>query len=384
MSSADKRIYFSGLNGLRFCAALSVLITHVELIKGKLGYTNYWENHFLHNLAGLGVSFFFVLSGFLITFLLLTEIERKQDVDVKKFYFRRVLRIWPLYLFITVLGFFVFPNIGWFEMGYFSDKLDENFSSNLLLYLVMLPNVAGSIYASVPLIGQAWSVGVEEQFYILWPWFIRWFKNKVLTGLIIFFVFIMLMKLVALVIIKTSPDPEIYRGLRFFMAGFKVELMAIGGGLAYFAFKDESKLDKLKSSWILIGSIVGVFTLMMYTPDVLQDGIHVVYGLLFCLIILNVTMNERSVLKLENRFWNFLGGISYGVYMYHLIILFIVLKFFHEYFGFQYEGILENVTAYLSCLGLTILVSHLSFKYFERPFLRIKAKFTVVESGKNE
>src|ERR1044071_5481753 len=96
-----QRIYFPGLNGLRFLAASAVIITHVELLKGVLGLPNHWKNPVLFNLGGLGVYFFFVLSGFLITYLLLSEKNMTGHISIKKFYFRRIFRIWPIYYLLV-------------------------------------------------------------------------------------------------------------------------------------------------------------------------------------------------------------------------------------------------------------------------------------------
>lgn len=96
MADNPNSIHFPGLNNLRFIAAMGVLIFHVELKKQLLGFKFYYM-HQLINLGDVSVTLFFVLSGFLITYLLLAEREQTGTVAVKKFYTRRILRIWPLY-----------------------------------------------------------------------------------------------------------------------------------------------------------------------------------------------------------------------------------------------------------------------------------------------
>ena len=115
--NSNSNIYFTGLNGLRFLAAMAVVITHIELIKGQMFCENLWStNKLIFELGGLGVIFFFVLSGFLITYLLLEEKKVSGTVSVKKFYARRILRIWPLYYLIIVLGFFILPHLPFIDI----------------------------------------------------------------------------------------------------------------------------------------------------------------------------------------------------------------------------------------------------------------------------
>ena len=181
----SSKIYFPGLNGLRFYAALAVIITHIELMKGKLGFSNIWNEPIIHQLGVKGVSFFFVLSGFLITYLLLIERQNKNRIFLKDFYLRRILRIWPLYFFILILGFFVFPYFSFFDIPYFTDHFKEDYFWNLVFYVLIFPNLAFSIFNAVPLIGQSWSIGVEEQFYILWPIILK--LKKTLTFKLIYY-----------------------------------------------------------------------------------------------------------------------------------------------------------------------------------------------------
>ena len=137
------KTFFPGLNALRFCAAMAVLLTHVEFVKKVMlhgdGYWLKieeriqqsaissilrdgpqapipWLSPFVSFGGYVGVIFFFVLSGFLITYLLLEEKRVSATVAVKKFYMRRILRIWPLYYFLVVLGFVVLPHIDVFRV----------------------------------------------------------------------------------------------------------------------------------------------------------------------------------------------------------------------------------------------------------------------------
>src|SRR5215204_2292769 len=102
-------VYFKNITSLRFFAALLVFCSHFEIIKKLNGLPAFTHVAFFREAGHLGVVCFFVLSGFLITYLLLREQNDFSRIHVGRFYLRRVLRIWPLYFLILVLGFFVFP-----------------------------------------------------------------------------------------------------------------------------------------------------------------------------------------------------------------------------------------------------------------------------------
>ena len=102
--------HFKGLNSLRFFAALLVLMHHTETIRKKNGLENLeWLGLFRNGVNA--VTFFFVLSGFLITYLLLKENDKTHTVNIGTFYIKRMLRIWPLYFLIFFIGTLLLPQV---------------------------------------------------------------------------------------------------------------------------------------------------------------------------------------------------------------------------------------------------------------------------------
>ncbi|MBL7937397.1 MAG: acyltransferase [Bacteroidia bacterium] len=378
MQREETPIYFSGINSLRFFAATSVIITHIELLKSSLGFKNYWKNTFIFNLGGLGVYFFFVLSGFLITYLLLEEKSRYTKIKIRDFYIRRVLRIWPLYYLILIIGFFILPHFNIFHISYLENSFHDNFNTNLILYVGILPNLAFSMFPAVPNIGQAWSIGVEEQFYLLWPWVISKSKNIVKTLLIIITT-IVLLKVCVLLMGNFYSHSSWYKVLKLFVAMSKFECMAIGGIGAYYLFTKDDVLSIIYNKAIFLVSITMVPVLIYITPDVLQDGIHIVYSILFLIIILNIS-NGNMFRKNENIILNYLGKISYGLYMYHLMIIPFVLYVFKNTISISSEG-LSNILIYTGTISLTIVISSISYHFLETPFIKFKSKFSPVKSG---
>lgn len=104
-------VFYKNLNSIRFIAASLVIVHHIEQLKFLNGLDNFSGKSIIFLFGKLGVNIFFVLSGFLITSLLLIEKEKFQKVDIGKFYMRRVLRIWPLYFLIVLTSVFVIPEI---------------------------------------------------------------------------------------------------------------------------------------------------------------------------------------------------------------------------------------------------------------------------------
>ena len=120
--------YLKGLDTLRAIAALIVVWGHIELLKRKKGFENLIDKDFHIPSGHLAVVLFFVISGFLITYLLVKERDREGKISFKKFYLRRILRIWPLYYLIILLSFLLFR---------------EDYSGRtIFLCLSIFPNVA--------------------------------------------------------------------------------------------------------------------------------------------------------------------------------------------------------------------------------------------------
>lgn len=376
----EEKVFFPGINALRFFAALGVIITHIELLKGAFGYKHYWNNPFFFNLGGLGVYFFFVLSGFLITFLLLKEKERIGKIKIKEFYLRRILRIWPLYYLICVLGFFILPHFESIQILYLKENFRLHFDTNLILYLIMLPNLAFSMFTAVPHIGQTWSIGVEEQFYIAWPWIISKSKN-VLRTLVLIICSLIVLKVLTLLLGYRYSGHDWYTTVKNFVAMSKFECMAIGGIGAYFLhIKKQRVLSIVSNRAVFFTSIAAILLLIFFTPEKLQDGIHIIYSFLFLGIILKVATNKQTGNLLENRLFSYLGKISYGIYMYHFMIIPIVL-ISYKYINLGSNEIMMNIYFYLITLLLTILVAGFSYSFYESKFIKLKRKFTVIESG---
>ena len=334
------KIYFPGLNGLRFIAVFAVILGHIELIKSLKGLPNVFNLPFYINTSGhLGVLLFFVLSGFLITYLLLEELNLKGTISVGYFYLRRILRIWPLYFLMIIISIFFIPVIyTYFNFPSYSYSFDQ-----VWYYLIFLPNFAKSFKYFVQGATHLWSVGIEEQFYLIWPLLILLFRKYIFSLLIIIFIGVtilpFLMGYLTVHFNIFNGNEDLFKKYLSLIQHFKINSMAIGGCMAYIFHKNKKWLDWLKSDFseVVIFSITFILWIVGKQITALSDEI---YSVLFAIIILTlINCLQKIFVDVEKN-----------------IILF-------------------NVLLYFLAFLFTFVISHLSYKYFEQPFLRLKDKF---------
>jgi len=367
-----KKIQFPGLNGVRFIAAFLVIVDHTELFKNYLGYPTLWANSYSAYLGAFGVSIFFVLSGFLITYLLLEE-QQEAPIRIRHFYLRRILRIWPLYYLIVVLGFFVIPHLDFFQVPIYSSDMGDSLH-RLLLFVGLAANVAFVYLPTVPFANVLWSVAVEEQFYLVWPHVIR------IKRFLLWIMLVLLAGYLALKFFAGSVD----RSFELLVIRTRFSAMIIGGIGAYLVFHQKAMIQFLYRRGVQVGLWVlflcmGLDWIPYHALAWLQDEL---ISLVVCGLILNIATNPRTLISLENGLFAYLGKLSYGLYVYHLFAVVLVLKCLPVIVDLQ---ALPTWMGYPLTLGtiliLTTGISHLSYRYFESYFLRKKVRYSAVLSG---
>lgn len=373
----SNRIYFPNLNGLRFIAAFLVIIHHIEQIKSISGIDNYWGAvRFIGVIGKLGVILFFVLSGFLITYLILTEEKKFDKISIRKFYVRRMLRIWPLYFIIIILAFLVLPNINLFILpGFGKDVIYSHLFLKLFLYAIIFPNLVLSALGIVPYASHTWSIGTEEQYYLVWPLLLNYFK-KHRVGLMIFIIVIYL----TLKLFLQSHYSDFLPYKRILMAfwnTFSIDCMAIGGIFAILLLKKHS-IIKLLNNNVLFYSTIIVTILLMLKGVYIPYFHYEFYSVFFGIIILNFASNKTIRISLETKPLNYLGNISYGLYMYHPIGIVLALYICTSI------NFVTNWLIYPLSIILTVIFAGLSYKYFELFFLKFKNKYSNIRSGTTE
>ncbi|WP_322970317.1 acyltransferase [Faecalibacter sp. LW9] len=353
------------LNSLRLIAASLVMIHHTEQLKSLYELPNLWNNQSIYTIGKLGVVLFFVLSGFLITHLLLNEVQSKGKINIKNFFVRRILRIWPLYYTILILAFFIFPFITFFEYPEKAFFINGYPLKQLLLYIFMLPNLAVSNLDSIAYASQSWSIGTEEQFYLIWPFLFFFFKNKKL--------FISILSIIPLYLIfkyflESNNINILGLNIKNFWQFFNIDCMAIGGVIAFLNHRNYDKIKFLLNKKIF-------WTTTILTTILIVFGVNFgffhyeVYACLFIVIIYNLAFNNQLKELLEYKIMDKLGEISYGMYMYHVIIISIAIKIMKSY------NFYNNTLLYIIIFCITISVSRISYEFLEKPFLKLKKKF---------
>lgn len=366
----NKLFYIPNLNGLRFLAAFMVIIGHIELTKKSLGIPNLIQSKvlFFSNGGGhLGVILFFVLSGFLITLLLLKERAKQHYINYQKFFLRRLLRIWPVYfMFITVI-IFIFH-------GYDNIKSNIlNYNLIITLYYLILPNLAISGIGTIQFISHLWSIGVEEQFYLIWPFLFKKWKDKlIIIFLIITFITIPFIPHACdYFSVRFNQISNYFRLIRLFFSYFLINAMAIGALMAYLYFYYYNKVKFFFSFKItvILFSIIMLLWLLNNSLGFYKDSLYMV---MFAILILGLSVNNPWLI-FENKIINYLGKISYGLYVYHWVIIYYTHNIF-------YDTNYYNIKLYIFSILFTIIISIFSFELIEKKVLKFKNRFSVIKT----
>jgi peptidoglycan/LPS O-acetylase OafA/YrhL len=383
-SKPAERFYRPELDVLRFFAFFAVFVHHWIRFYNEPGVLGV-----VGNAGAFGVDLFFTLSGYLITRLLLRERDETNDVNLKAFYVRRTLRIWPLYYFSIALAFVLsqlptsitsappfvanffapMPAISYFFMAIFV--------YNFNFYGTLLTNPP-------PFVAQLWSLSVEEQFYLFWPWFARYMPRRRVVVVPILMIavacvvratlkfdtdrlmwnytFVRLDPIAVGILIALLPALNPGRGLRLLL--FLVGIASWGFAAGYCGIPIETvEYSTLKISLgfpaIALGS--GAFLIATLGTKSLNLSSRLVRSLLY------------------------LGKISYGLYMYNTIAT-------NTAHLLQFRGALrlhvlgswslwtESFLAILISFGLNVAMAAASYRWLEAPFLRLKERFARVPS----
>lgn len=371
-----QRFYRPELDTLRFFAFLGVFVFHT--IPNDSSF--YQTHHFLSpavvplicavsSAGAFGVDLFFALSAYLITTLLIREEAVRGHIDIRAFYIRRILRIWPLYFFFTAVAALVplwdrTQHFGW-----------PYIAGSLLL--------AGNwifVWKGFPhsIAGPLWSVSIEEQFYLFWPLALR----RISRSQLVFAVIGLL--LLANAIRGYLVFTHALGGSVEYNTFARLDAIALGI-LAAYALGSEAPSLRLFSRVALAGLSLSLWCIVAaYTKLNAQTEVAPVLGTLLGrplvaiaaagILIAVIGAPAAGAKILTNPLLTYLGRISYGLYVYHAAGLLLAGHLFRT-------NSVKAFTEYaLTGFASTVIFSSISYRWLETPFLKMKEHFAVVRS----
>jgi len=370
--------YLKGLNALRFFAALLVLVGHARNDLASLGVNN--TNWFCLHRGVDAVQFFFTLSGFLLTYLSLHQVEKQAVFNLKHFYLNRVLRIWPLYYLCVSVGFIT---LGWLLPAYLHTHfLAFTIKEGLPWYLFFLPNyiVAAHPFSNVGALYALWSIGVEEQFYLFFPllvWALAKTKRPLLLLGVITALYASFYYLNFNGVFNTG-----FTGSNFINT-LKFHFMFTGCFFAVLYKKHQGLVQRLLPDKKLTQIILlALLALVVFTNIPLPEAIYgPTTAALYACFIINTFSATKRVVGFNTRVLHWLGSISYGIYMFHPYISYVFRVVMVKMPVVKSFFTAVPVAYYFGLLAVTVFVAHLSYTYFESIFLRMKGGLTCNTAG---
>lgn len=372
----SQRFYRPELDTLRFFAFLGVFVFHVIPNDPSFYLTHQVLSPAvvpivcaISGAGAFGVDLFFALSAYLITILLIREEEVRRHIDIRAFYVRRILRIWPLYFFFIAVAALV-PL--W-------DRTQHLRWPYIVGYLLLAGNW---VYAwqGLPhsIAGPLWSVSIEEQFYLLWPLALRRMSRRQLVFAVIGLLLLANAVRAYLVFSHVLGAAVEYNTFA------RLDAIALGILVAY-ALGSEVPTLSLFSRVALAGCSLSLWCIVAgYTNLNAQTEVAPVLGTLLGrplvaiaaagMLIAVIGAPAAGAKILTNLWLTYLGRISYGLYVYHAAGLLIARHLFRA-------NSIKGFTTYaLSGFILTVIFSSISYRWLESPFLKMKERFSVVRS----
>lgn len=352
-SKVDTIQYIPKLDGLRFFAIAPVILFHLNIPGFSLGWT--------------GVQLFFVISGFLITTILIKTKENPRYFS--NFYFRRILRIFPIYY----LCFFFL-----WVVAYFSNKLGD--SNYFFFYIQNYLIGVNKFDVSFPAFNHTWSLAIEEQFYLLWPMIVYFFsKRNLLIICISLFILSFLSRFVLLRVFHYENPFIVYMTLPS-----QIDCLVSGAIIAILV--GENQVKKRILNYFLLGSFLLIVITVTMTGIsnywdvnyyILKKPINLLLNSLLaiffgsCVVYVLLNNNKNFLNFLNNSILIHLGKISYGLYLYHFIVLTLFPILLAKYNFKMPNDLSKNIVE----LMLIYLISSFSYHFIESKFLLLKKKF---------
>lgn len=356
--------HYPAIDGLRGFACLLVVWFHASFFANAINPDVPKLYYNLSLLGQAGVDLFFVLSGFLITGILM-DTAREKNV-LKKFYIRRSLRIFPLYYgFLSIFAICVVLFVGVHEL------------KDLIPYLFYLQNLSElHRLDTYQYLNHTWSLAVEEQFYLIWPvMFLALYKKSVKAAIILCVTAFVLSLILRYAMIEAG-----YPKLAYTFVLSHLDGLTIGAFLSIIWRHYACILSQYKDILKIVIAILFFLSILNFLTaedvGILIVGVQAtIMSLLFgCVLVLIITgKNDAPINKMfSSRMLRHMGKISYGLYVFHSpIMIFIGYKLYHYQWGYWANHIILLAIGG----GLAYGISIISYRFYEAPILKLKYKY---------
>ncbi len=346
---------FQSLDGLRCLSILAVIWHH----SGSSN--NAW--HAL-NMGFLGVDLFFVISGFLIVTLLLRERAATGGISLRKFYIRRTLRIFPLYYGLILSMVLIYCTVNTHS------PFGQGLVRDLPYYLTFTADF-------VPVgLGIVWSLAAEEQFYLLWPSLERYLSKIVIPLLVVLILFNQLINFSqGKSAISAAVGSADWSQLSIFQTTFTPILLGVGAAHLLHDARGYKLAGYLTGSgWASAFWCIALVVLMTVMPQDISGWPRLALQLCMAALVISCVYREDHALAslLISSTMQRIGRVSYGIYLFHVLIIGLLIQVLHLHPG-ENHNLLFPVA-----VMATFVTADLSFRFFESPILRLKARYSVV------
>ena len=232
-----------------------------------------------------------------------------------------------------------------------------------------------SLYGQPPVFQHLWSLAVEEQFYLLWPLLMRRFRS--FAALAIAVIVVILAARYGAVAMATANRHDadalrVWNAVINYFYFTRIECMAIGGLFAWMVFRKQRAMLAFVHHPLVQIATYALIAYVLLTSARKPIFSYGWYAVLFGILIVNVSTNRRSLLRFPSRPFDFLGNISFSIYMFHEVAIQLTLAVLGER--------VSSALLYAASLSLTIAIASAAYLWFERPFLRLKSQFAIVRS----
>lgn len=351
--------YMPQLDGLRGVAILLVLISH-SVFLAALPHGEILKN------GRFGVDLFFVLSGFLITGILLDS--KGSEHYFRNFYARRALRIWPLYYLLLFLTFLVAP--------LFAPSLRSTAIRVWPAFVFYVQNIVFMSSPAYPLaLGVTWSLAVEEQFYMTWPALVFLFKKRTLA------IILVVLAAVSLCLRLAGLLHDAPLGFLHYFTLARLDAIALGSLMAIWLRSPGCTLAAWRArgyQFLILGGLgVALVPIVTHKNGSIVGYTFMAVGLTGVLGLSLASDTKASLLgrALNAKWLRFVGRISYGAYLLHPPVFILWSHFIAVRSSTSSHQIVLNLMAFAGQMLLTTIVAVLSWRFFERPILGLKERF---------